>query len=110
MPHREVPYRRHAPPRAYLAAGEDFIGGTLNDDAPPGAQSAQVIARTLRSAIDTEGRGIRNLAAAAGTTHATIRRILNGNVYADVDTLAPLQAALGVHLWPPPNDGSAIQG
>lgn len=96
MPHR------HGPPRSYLAAGTEFIGGTLAADAPPGAQAAQVIARTLRADIDADGRGIRNLAAAAGTTHTTIRRVLNGNVYADVDTLAPLQAALGVHLWPPP--------
>ena len=98
----DVPYRRD-PPRAYLAAGTDFLGGTLTPAAPAGARAAQVIARTLRTAIDVDGRGMRSVAA-AGTTHTTIGRIMNGRVYADVDTLASLQQTLEVHLWPPPDN------
>ena len=99
----DVPHR-HNPPRGYLTAGEDFLGGTLIADAPAGARAAQVIARTLRAAIDADSRSARSIAATAGTTHPTIGRIINGRVYADVDTLASLQAVLGVHLWPPPDD------
>lgn len=99
MPHR------HDPPRAYLTAETDFIGGTLTADAPAGARAAQVIARTLRTAIDADGRGTRSVAATAGTTHTTIGRIINGHVYPDVDTLASLQQTLGAHLWPPPANG-----
>ncbi len=106
----DVPHR-HDPPRAYLTAGTDFLGGTLTADAPAGARAAQVIARTLRTAIDADGRGNRSVAATAGTTHTTIGRIINGHVYADVDTLASLQQTLGIHLWPPPEgDNGAIHG
>lgn len=98
MPHR------HNPPRAYLTVGVDFIGGTLTADAPAGARAAQVIARTLRTAINASGQDTRSVAATAGTTHTTIGRIVNGRVYADVDTLASLQQMLGIHLWPPPGD------
>lgn len=96
-----MPYR-HDPPRAYLTAGDDFTDGTLTADAPPGARAAQFIARTLRAAIDAEGRSVRSVAATAGTTHTTIGRIINGLVYADVDTLAGLQCTLSIALWPPP--------
>jgi len=38
--------------------------------------------------------------AATGVDHTTISKILNGQVWADIATLARLEAGLGADLWP----------
>ena len=45
-------------------------------------------------------RSLRELGRAAGIHHTTIRAILMGERWADLVTIAKLEQALGVRLWP----------
>jgi len=94
--------RRDAPRTFLTNSDDDFLTGPLRDDATPGAHAAQVIAQTIDAAIRANDRSLRHVATEAGTTHTTLGRTLRGETFPDVDTLAQLQAVLGVHLWPPP--------
>lgn len=89
-------------PRTFLINSEgSFLTDPLRDDATPGARAAQVIARTIDAALRANGRSLRHVAAEAGTTHATLSRTMRGETFPDIDTVANLQAVLGVRLWPP---------
>ena len=59
---------------------------------------AQEIASRLREAIGS--RSLREVAREAGLDHTTISAVLAGDRWADLVTLAKLEAALGVRLWP----------
>lgn len=98
----DVSTRDRKAPAEYLADPQDaFETGDLTHDAPPGAVAAQTIVRALTQAMTQQGRTLRTLAAATGINHTTIGRIIRGLTYPDVDTVARLQTALAVHLWPP---------
>ncbi|MGW4799082.1 helix-turn-helix domain-containing protein [Nonomuraea sp. NPDC004297] len=68
--------------------------------APPGAHYAQEIARRLKAAMKDRGLSQQTLADAAGVGQRTVSRVLLGDVYCDVATLARLEQALGVNLYP----------
>lgn len=97
-----MPARERRPPVDYQTTpGAPFAHSSLRPDTPIGAVAAHTIARTIHQAMTERGFTLRALAAATGIDHTTISRTLRGHTYPDVDTLAQLQAALGVHLWPP---------
>lgn len=97
-----MPARDRRPPGDYQTdPGVLFTHDTLRTDAPIGAVTAHTIARTIEQAMTRRGYTLRALAAATGIDHSTISRTLRGHTYPDVDTLAQLQAVLGVGLWPP---------
>lgn len=97
-----MPARERRPPVDYQTdPGVPFAHSTLRTDAPVGAVAAHTVAHTIERAMTQRGFTLRALAAATGIDHSTISRTLRGHTYPDVDTLAQLQAALGVHLWPP---------
>jgi len=91
---------RDAPKKYLVDKGDNFLTGPLRDDAPPGARAAQAIAQGIDAALRANGRSLRAVAAEAGTTHTTLRRTMLGETSPDVDTIANLQAVLGVRLWP----------
>ena len=94
--------RDRRPPADYQTdTGAAFTHSNLRTDAPIGAVAAHTVARTIENAMTERGLTLRALAAATGIHHATISRTLRGLNYPDVDTLAQIQAVLGVHLWPP---------
>ncbi|MEU4234886.1 helix-turn-helix transcriptional regulator [Nonomuraea sp. NPDC026600] len=72
----------------------------LAPDAPPGAHYAQEIARRVRTAMTERGLSQQELADAAGVGQRTVSRVLLGDVYCDVATLARLEQALRVSLYP----------
>jgi transcriptional regulator with XRE-family HTH domain len=45
-------------------------------------------------------RSIRSVATAAGVSHVTILNVLAGRAWPDLSTIARLEIALGVPLWP----------
>lgn len=97
-----VPARDRRPPADYTDDPErPFTNTQLRADAPAGAVAAHTIARTIETAMTERGLTLRALAAQTGVDHSSISRIIRGHTYPDVDTLATLQATLGVHLWPP---------
>ncbi|MFB6984434.1 helix-turn-helix domain-containing protein [Streptomyces sp. NPDC056304] len=72
----------------------------LDDDAPVSAHRCQELAQNLARAMARAGHTLRPLAAISGVAHSTIARLLQGQVLPDIGTLARLEDALGIPLWP----------
>ncbi|WIB67440.1 helix-turn-helix transcriptional regulator [Curtobacterium sp. MCBD17_035] len=54
----------------------------------------------LRTRAALEGRSIRAVAQAAGVSHVTLINVLSGRAWPDLTTIAKLELALEVDLWP----------
>jgi len=83
------------PPAAYLVSGE-WPEGTV--EGPAAAAYARQLALNLHEAMGE--RSLRELGREAGVHHTTIRAILMGERWADLVTIAKLEQALEVRLWP----------
>lgn len=59
---------------------------------------AAEVSRRLAAAVD--GRSLRDVAAEADLDHTTLWAVLRGDRWPDLVTLAKLESALGVRLWP----------
>jgi len=64
----------------------------------PVAEVARLLAIRLRDVLD--GRSLRAAGTLTGVDHTTIGDVMAGRVWADVATLARLEAGLGADLWP----------
>lgn len=73
----------------------DWPNSECSDDV---AEIARLLALRLKALTDE--RGIREVARAAGISHSVVSRIVHGDAWADTATLARLELALGVDLWP----------
>jgi hypothetical protein len=62
------------------------------------AEVARQLALRLRVALD--GRSLRAAKALTGVDHTTIAAVLNGTTWADLATIARLEAGLDADLWP----------
>ena len=70
-------------------------------DAPssdPAGETARQFVLNLRSALGE--RSVRAVAEQAGLDEATVRRVLSGAAWPDLRTVARLEDALGVRLYP----------
>jgi ribosome-binding protein aMBF1 (putative translation factor) len=65
-----------------------------------GARVAQEVAARLRRAIDARGWSIAEVSRRTGVSRMTITQVLDGVVWCDLLTIANLEKALGVDLWP----------
>lgn len=96
-----VPRRRdiEGPPCSYVQ------GGWLEGEpfGPVAVVYAQELARRLARAV--EGRSLREVARSAGVDHTTVAGVLSGGRWPDLVTVAKLEQALGVRLWPDLVDG-----
>ncbi len=86
-------------PAAYVASGQ-WPHAHLRTDAPVSAHYGQQIARRLAEAMSQAGLSARKLATLSGLDNRTIGRVLLGDVLPDVGTLARLETALKLDLWP----------
>lgn len=86
-------------PAAYVADGV-WPYARLQPDAPASAHYGQALARNLYRALEESGQSLRTLGEAAGITHTTIGRVVRGEVMPDLGTLARLEVALSVEIWP----------
>ncbi len=84
-------------PNEYVA-GADWPGGDLVPGAPVAAQYAQGISRNLAGAL--AGTTVSELARRSGVHRTTIHELLAGRTWGDVVTIALLEDAAGVPLWP----------
>ncbi|GAA4234278.1 ribosome-binding protein aMBF1 (putative translation factor) [Streptosporangium album] len=66
----------------------------------PAAAIVQEIAATLASVLTERKLSLRGLAALSGVNRQAIADLLAGRSWPDVATIALLEAALGVRLWP----------
>jgi DNA-binding phage protein len=90
--------RKYAPPRTWVIDGGQWPDDPLVDDAPPYATVTAEVVRRYRAAVGS--RSLRSVASAAGIDATSLGRTLAGETVPDVHTVAVLEDALGVALWP----------
>ena len=90
--------RKYAPPRSWIAEGGEWPQGPLRPDAPPYAVVTSAIVSAYQQAAGS--RSLRSVATSAGIDPTSLGRMLHGETVPDVHTVAVLEAALGVPLWP----------
>jgi transcriptional regulator with XRE-family HTH domain len=71
----------------------------------PAAVVAQKL--VLRLHVACEGLSLRDVERSTGIDHATVARVLAGETWPDLETIARLEHGLGVALWPDPTKRSA---
>ncbi|GAA0430064.1 helix-turn-helix domain-containing protein [Leifsonia naganoensis] len=84
-------------PHRPLPNAGDIDGWPTRKRSDPVSETARIFSNNLRAAID--GWGYRELGRAAGLDHNTIRKILAGESWPDLATIARLERVLGP-LWP----------
>jgi DNA-binding phage protein len=90
--------RKYAPPASWVAEGGEWPEGPLREDAPPYAVVTAEVVRAYRRAAGSQS--LRSVASAAGIDATSLGRTLAGETVPDVHTVAVLEDALGVALWP----------
>ncbi|MEU8308922.1 helix-turn-helix transcriptional regulator [Actinomadura sp. NPDC048955] len=91
--------RNDAIPNTFLASGA-WPDGELAADAPIGAHYGRQVAMALARVMDERGLTQRALAELSGVHHNTVGRVLRGAVYPDLATLARLEQALDLNIYP----------
>lgn len=84
-------------PREWVVSGE-WPSGSFDPETPDAVAHAVAVATALESAL--EGRNKSAVAAAAEIERSTLYDILAGKSWADMLTLAKLEAHLDATLWP----------
>lgn len=79
-----------------------FPDGRVPVTAPVGVAEVAAVARGIRSELERRAESVSGLARRAEVDRTTIHALLAGRAYIDVVTLARLERALGVALWPRP--------
>ena len=90
--------RKYAPPRTWVVEGGEWPDGPLLAEAPPYAVVTAAVVRAYRDNVGA--RSLRSVAAQAGIDATSLGRTLSGETVPDVHTVAVLEDALGVPLWP----------
>ncbi len=93
-----VPARSYREPVEFTARGGRWPDGPWRSDTPAYAKVTAALVARLRDELGA--RPIRDLARDAGIGHATLSRLLAGKVVPDLATIAALEDALDVDLWP----------
>ncbi|WP_053734044.1 hypothetical protein [Nocardia sp. NRRL S-836] len=99
-PEGQVPRRSgDQPPAAYVIEGT-FPDVVLRADAPVSAHFAVAFAQALKAAVVAHTGSLRSIAKAAGVTHPTVMRILDGQTLPDLRSISGLEVALQARLYP----------
>lgn len=85
------------PPKEWIVDGS-WPDGEFDAEAPDAVAHAVAVAVSLAAAL--EGRNKSEVAEAADIRRSTLYDILAGNTWADMVTLAKLEACLDAPLWP----------
>ncbi len=95
---------RRRPPRAHVTLGDWPLAQLDGDAAAEAAQ--EFVVRLTAAAGEASLRGVE---AATGVDHTTVARILSGETWPDMATVAHLERGLDADLWPgrmlPEDDG-----
>ena len=79
-------------------ADGDWPSGPFSNDAPPYALVTAAVVANYREHVGS--RSLRSVARAAGIDPTSLGRMLSGETVPDVHTVAVLETALDVDLWP----------
>lgn len=96
--------RPKPPPGDFLAPEGTWPDGPFKPGAPAYVPRLATLARRLIDTTTERGWSQRALAEHTGVNLNTINYIFLGRVIPDTATLATLEAALNVTLWPPATD------
>ncbi|MEU0407932.1 helix-turn-helix transcriptional regulator [Streptomyces griseorubiginosus] len=88
---------RRLPPRAYSAGG---VWPEAVMEEHHGARVAQALAARLQAAIEKKDWSVAELSRRSGVARFTIAKALAGESWPDLLTIANLEKALEVDLWP----------
>lgn len=86
-------------PLAHVVSGR-WPDVVLDVGAPVSATAALGLARNIIDAAEKAEISMREVSKRAGVSSSTLTRIVAGQVLCDIGTLARLEAALDVDLWP----------
>ncbi|MGW5396401.1 helix-turn-helix domain-containing protein [Streptomyces sp. NPDC003952] len=89
--------KRSRSPAAYQLKGT-WPHAVLDDH--HGARVAQEVASRLRRAIDARGWSIAEVSRRSGIARLTVTKVLGGEVWCDLLTIATLEKTFDVDLWP----------
>jgi lambda repressor-like predicted transcriptional regulator len=88
---------RRLPPRAYCVRG---VWPEAVVEEHHGARVAQALAGRLQAAIEKKGWSVAEVSRRSGVARYTIAKALAGEAWPDLLTIANLENALDVDLWP----------
>ena len=92
--------RRYLPPIEWLTDDGSWPDGPFAADVPSYAVTTAALVERLQSCIDERGLSLRAVAVPAGMDPTSLSRLLTGKVVPDLGTIAGLEQALDVDLWP----------
>lgn len=97
-----MPRRRDVagPPAGFVAEGGSWPGGPFVEGAPTAVDVAAEISARLRTAIDTSGQSVTQVAAGLQVARTTVYDILNGTTFPDITTVANAEVYFDCPLWP----------
>ena len=85
--------------RTHRASPAELTPGWPEAESPdPIAEVARQFALNVRAAIGS--RSVRSMADASGMDHGGLLRVLAGETWPDLATIAKIERGLGVDLWP----------
>jgi hypothetical protein len=95
----EKPFGRPPRPAPNTGAGPDWLAEPFADPIP---ETARRFASNLKAAIQAryEAMSPREVAAALGVDHNSLRKVLAGNSYPDLVFIVKVETGLNKTLWP----------
>lgn len=90
-----------APPASYVISGGTFPFGPFRPDSPPEVYAAAGIIARVLSLISEDGGSQRAYARKASISSSVLNRLLKGENYCDLVTLAKLEFHTNAELWVP---------
>ena len=92
--------RSYLPPASFVTDGGEWPTGPFREDAGPYVTVTAGLVQRLQSVMRERDLSLRAVAAPAGIDPTSLSRLITGKVVPDLATIANLEQALDVDLWP----------
>lgn len=92
--------RSYRPPASFLTENGHWPLGPFRDDAVAYVTVTARLVQRLQSVIEERRLSLRAVAVPAGIDPTSLSRLITGKVVPDLATIANLEQALDVDLWP----------
>lgn len=92
--------RAYQPPASFVAEAGQWPVGPLSAEAPVYATVTAHLVHRLQAVMADRGLSLRAVANPAGIDPTSLSRLITGKVVPDLATIANLEQALDVDLWP----------
>lgn len=92
--------RSYRPPAEFVTADGSWPQGPIDPQAPAYARVCAALVSRLQEHMTAHGLSLRAVANPAGIDPTSLSRLVTGKVVPDLATIAHLEEALGIDLWP----------